>query len=162
MHWYTYYIITGWTSRVTVLIQIPASGQLHLYSSCNVEKWTCQRHRYSNTPAYVAYLLRATHALHTRANSCVHEIGRAPKEGVRSPSQDTSKSCSVVTGVLKCGVVWCEVICGRSLNQMLFRWISIHARSLHMIRYGKLTMVRLRSAMVSRFCVRLTSERSRF
>ena len=48
---------------------------------------------------------------HTRAKSRAHEIMRAQKN-VQRPSQDNSKSCSVVTG----SQLHCEVMCDWALN----------------------------------------------
>ena len=70
-----------------------------------------------------------------------------PKSSVPRPSQGTTKS------------MYCKVICDWALNQMLFQWISIHVVSSHMIKYKKSTVMRFRSTMVSRFCVRSTSKR---
>ena len=52
-----------------------------------------------------------------------HEIVRAQKKVSKGRPNTPPTSCSVVTGPQ----VQCEVICDRSLTQMLFRWISIHA-----------------------------------
>jgi hypothetical protein len=61
--------------------------------------------------------------LHKRAKSCDHEIVRAQKKSSKGCPKTPPKSCSVVTDPQ----VWCEVICDRVLNQMLFQWIFIHA-----------------------------------
>ena len=73
----------------------------------------------------------------------------------KSRPKTIPKSGRVVVGPQ----VWCEVICDRVLNHMLFHWISIHAESLHMIKYNKSMVVRFRNAMVPRFCVWPTFKR---
>ena len=57
-----------------------------------------------------------------RAKSRDREIMRAQKKVSKGRPETLSKSWSVVTDLR----VKCEVICGRALNQMLFRGISIY------------------------------------
>ena len=54
--------------------------------------------------------------LHTRAKSRDHEIVRAQQEVSTGRPNTPPRSCSVVTGPQ----VYCEVVCGRALNQTLF------------------------------------------
>ena len=55
--------------------------------------------------------------LHTRAKSRDHDIVRAQKKVSKGRPKAPSKSCSVVTDPQ----VYCEAICDRVLNQMLFQ-----------------------------------------
>ena len=65
-------------------------------------------------------------------------------------------SCTVVTDPQ----VYCEVIHDQAVNQMLFQWICIHAYSSHMIKIERTnSCVSVRSAMVTRCCVRPTPKK---
>jgi hypothetical protein len=55
--------------------------------------------------------------LHTRAKRRDHGIVRAQKKVSQGRPKTPSRSCCVVTDSL----VWCEVICDRTLNQMQFQ-----------------------------------------
>jgi hypothetical protein len=55
--------------------------------------------------------------LHTRAKSRDHEIVRAQKKVSKGHPKTPPKSWSVVTDPQ----VYCEVMCNRALNQMLFQ-----------------------------------------
>ena len=59
-----------------------------------------------------------------RAKSRDHEIVRAQKKVSKGRPKTLPKPRSVVMDPQ----VWCEIVCDRVLNQMLFQWIPIHAR----------------------------------
>jgi hypothetical protein len=84
-------------------------------------------------------------------------IVRAQKRVSKGRPKTLPKSCSVDHKFSS--IVWSHMWLGSQPNTIV-QWISIHARSLHVIEYNKPMVVIIQSVVVSQwFCVRPTSKR---